>query len=395
MRDIRFFNGFSGAVKLPSMGRPLIKNGRRIGRNILDATGDYEEQVLSVISGRQLHRIDIYPNADYKTGIYKASEAAPGIEPIFYKCENLIPYGKEYWFAIFTSMDKKKNPMQLIVTFGRRNSRKSVIDNVEILGDSPGNGTTRMGGFAWCYDGRKKLVVPTVETMTSVTDHSIVSAGEGLSIDISGNVPQFRVRVDSNAIKCDFSLTKPASGYDTEVLNELKMRLNYQVYNLYYDFDGTLNGREYSGRCYMQKVLLMTPMVPWYWSRFEFKDGSSFVFFKPYFGSRDMNYSLRNKGAFYSAAEDRLYWVYNIDVKHDAMFKNWKITSNGDGYSLTVGAKAYANHGFNFRYGGAFNYNEHMVNISKFDFQTEGRKINVRKLGGGAGIVEDATGLLI
>ena len=60
-----------------------------------------------------------------------------------------------------------------------------------------------------------------------------------------------------------------------------------------------------------------------------------------------------------------------------------------------MGVQAYANHGFNFRYGGAFNYNEHMVNIKKFDFRTEGRKVSIKKLGGGAGIVEDATGLLI
>ena len=395
MKDIRFLNGIRGAVRLPSLDRPLINKGRRIGQNILSATGDYEEQVLKAISSRQLPRIDIYPNAEYKTGIYKTSDAAPNLDPIFYKCENLLPTCKEYWFAIFTATDKKKNPMQLIASFGRRNTKKSVVDNVEIRGESPGDGTIRMGGFVWGYDDRKKLAVPTVETMTTLTDHSIVTSGNGLTIDISGAVPEYRVKVDSEAIKCDFRLKKPSRGYDVEVLNETKMKLNYQVYNLYYDFDGTLNGREYSGRCYLQKVILSTPLVPWYWSRFVFKDGSYFVFFKPYFGSRDVNYSLRNKGAFYSASEDRLFWVHNIDVKHDAKLKNWKITSKGDGYSLNVGVKTYASHGFNFRYGGAFNYNEHMVNVSKFDFRTEGRKISIHKLGGGAGIVEDATGLLI
>lgn len=395
MRDLRFLSDIREAMRLPSMDRPLINKGRRIGRNILDATGDYEEQVMKAISSRQLPHIDIYPNADYKTGIYKVSEPAPNIDPIFYKCENLLPYGKEYWFAIFTSLDKKKNPMQLISSFGRRNSRKSMVDNVEISGSNPGDGTVRTGGFVWCYDGRKKIALPIVETMTSVTDHSIVSAGNGLSIDISGTVPQYRVKVNSETIKCDFRLRKPASGYDTEVLNELKMKLNYQVYNLYYNFDGTLNGQEYSGRCYLQKVLLTTPMVPWYWSRFVFRDGSYFVFFKPYFGSRDLNYSLRNKGAFYSASGDKLHWVYNIDVKHDSRMKNWKITSKGDGYSLTIGAKAYSDHGFNFRYGGIFNYNEHMVNVTKLDFRTEGHKLGLKTLGTGAGIVEDATGLLI
>jgi hypothetical protein len=383
--DIWFLNGIRGAVRSPS--HRILNKGRRIGRNIIEATGDYEEHVFNMIARHQLPRIPVYSNENFKTNIYKASETSPCLDEIFYKQENLIPYGKEYWFAIFTAMNKKK-PMQLIASFGRRNSRKSVVDNVEISGSKP-------GAFVWCYDGKKKLAVPTVETTNTITDRSIVTAGNGISIDISGTAPLYSVKVDSEAIKCDLAVRKPSSGYDVEVLNELKMRLNYQVYNLYYNFDGVLNGKEYSGRCYLQKVILSTPLVPWYWSRFAFRDGSSFVFFKPYFGSRDLNYVLRNKGAFYSASEDKLYWVHNIEVKHDAKMKNWKFTSKGEDYSLNVGVKSYADHGFNFRYGGIFNYNEHMVNVKKFDFRTKDSKINLKKLGIGAGIVEDATGLLI
>jgi len=386
VRDMELLNSIRGAVRLPS--HRIWNKGRRIGRDIIEATGGYEEHVLNMIARHQLPRITVYPNEHFKTGIYRATEPSPSLDEIFYKQENLVPYGKEYWFAIFTAMNKKK-PMQLIASFGRRNSRKSVIDNVEISGNNP-------GGFVWCFDGRKKLAVPTVETTNVITDHSICTAGNGLSIDISGSAPLYRVKVDSDAIKCDLAVSKPSFGYDVEVLNELKMGLNYQVYNLYYNFDGVLNGREYSGRCYLQKVILSTPLVPWYWSRFVFKDGSSFVFFKPYFGSRDLNYALRNKGAFYSASEDKLYWVHDIEVKHDKKMKNWKFTSKGEDYSLNVAVKAYTDHGFNFRYGGIFNYNEHMVNVKKFDFRTAGgSKINMKKLGIGAGIVEDATGLLI
>jgi hypothetical protein len=60
-----------------------------------------------------------------------------------------------------------------------------------------------------------------------------------------------------------------------------------------------------------------------------------------------------------------------------------------------MAVKAYADHGFNFRYGGVFNYNEHMVNVRKFDFKSGDSNISIKKLGSGAGIVEDATGLLI
>ena len=400
MKDIRFLNGIRGAVRLPSFDHRLLKKGRHIGKNILDATGGYEEYVhervsyYTDISRYSLPRISVYSNGNFKTNIYKAAEPSPCLDEIFYKQENLIPYGKEYWFAIFTSMDKKK-PMQLIATFGRRNSRKSVVDNVEIGGQQSADTSLRTGAFVWCYDGKKKLVMPTVETMTDITSNSITSAGNGISIAISGTVPLYNVKVDSEPIKCEFNLRKPSSGFDEEVLNELKMGLNYQVYNLYYNFDGTLNGKEYSGRCYLQKVILSTPLIPWHWGRLVFKDGSFFVFFKPYFGSPELNYPLRNKGIFYSAQHDKLFWVYNIDVQYDAKRVNWKFTSQGEDYYLHVAVKAYANHGFNFRYGGAFNYNEHMVNVKKFDFKMGDVKINMKTLGTGAGIVEDATGLLI
>jgi hypothetical protein len=43
VKDIRFLNGIREAVRLPSLDRPFINKGRRIGRNIIEATGGYEE----------------------------------------------------------------------------------------------------------------------------------------------------------------------------------------------------------------------------------------------------------------------------------------------------------------------------------------------------------------
>lgn len=394
MKDQGFFNSIKQVIRMPSLNNRIFKTGRHIGQNILSARDEYEGLIYRSIPNYSLPHISIYPNSDFKTAIYKTTDDAPSLDDIFYKQENLIPYGKEYWFAIFTSLDNKK-PMQLISTFGRRNSRKSVVDNIEVNGLNSTNGVLGTGSFAWCFDGKKKLFVPTTETKTTISGKSISATGEGLDIAISGTAPLYNVKVNSGPIKCDFNVRKPSSGYDEEVLNEHKMGMNYQVYNLYYDFDGTLNDKEFKGRCYLQKVILSTPMVPWHWGRLVFKDGSFFVFFKPYLGSKDLNYQLRNKGIFYHAGEDRMYGIHNIDVKHDSRMTNWKFACKGDDYSLNVAVKSYANHGFNFRYGGAFNYDEYMVNVKKFDFKTEGRKINLKKLGNGAGIVENASGILI
>lgn len=389
----KLINDLRDSISLSS-----IHNNRIVkrGRHILHSRNDYEDYIYRKISRYSLPKISMfYSNSDYKTSIYKATETSPCLDEIFYKHENLIPYGKEYWFAIFTSLDGK-NPMQLVSAFGRRNSRKSVIDDVEVNGLNPVSGSLNTGSFVWCYDGKKKIAVPTVESKTTPGDRCIVSEGSGLKIDISGTVPEYRVKIDSDKINCDFKLIKPSTGYDEEVLNELKMGLNYQVYNLYYNFEGTLNGKQYAGRCYLQKVILSTPLVPWNWSRLVFKDGSFFVFFKPYIGSKDIHYPFRNKGLFYSAEHDRLFWIYNIDVKCDSRQTTWKFLSDGEDYSLRISVKAYAYHRFSFKHGGTFNYNEFLVNARKFEF-THGSdvKVSLKKMGPGAGMVEDATGILI
>lgn len=380
------------SLKLPSLhnNRIAIK-----GKNIISLRDNYERLLYKKISQYSLPDISmIYSNSKFKTSIYKATEPSPCLDEIFYKHENLIPYGKEYWFAIFTSMDRKK-PMQLVSCFGRRNTRRSIIDDIELNGLNPTSNVLNTGAFTWCYDGRKKLVVPTSEAQTTAAGNSITTISDALKISISGTVPEYHVTIDSSPIKCDFKLKKPASGYDEEILNEIKMGLNYQVYNLYYNFEGTLNGKEHAGRCYLQKVILSTPLVPWNWSRLVFKDGSFFVFFKPYFGSKDINYALRNKGLFYSAAHDRLFWIYNMDVEHDSRFVNWKFRSSSDDYTLNIAVKAYSHHEFNFKSGGTFKYNEFLVNVKKFDFKSHDVNVNIKKLGIGSGMVEDATGLLI
>lgn len=335
-----------------------------------------------------------YSNSDFKTHIYKSDEEAPCIDRILYNYERLIPYGKEYWFAIFSSLDGKK-PMQLVSAFGRRNSRRAAMDDIEVNGVTPESGPLNTGAFAWCYDGRKKLAIPAVETKTSFEPGRVVSAGDKISIDISGTVPAYRVVIDSKKLKCDFNVRKPVSGYDEEILNETKMGLNYQVYNLYYNFDGTLNGSEYSGRCYLQKVILSTPLVPWYWARLVFKDGSFFVFFNPYVGNKDLKYPVRNKGIFYSASHDRLFWVYDMKVEHDLLRSNWRFTSEGKDYSLSLSVKSYAHHRFKFRLGGRFTYDEYMVKANKFDFHSGDVRADIKSLGAGVGMVEEATGILI
>jgi hypothetical protein len=367
------------------------------GKHLIDSRSIYEAQFYERISRYSIPSLSMmYANSKFKTAVYRATEPSPCLDEIFYKYESLIPFGKEYWFAIFTSLDGKK-PMQLVATFGRRNSRRSVIDDLEVSGLNAVDGVLSTGAFVWCYDEKKKIFISPVRAETVANGTSIVSSGDGLEIDISGTVPEYKVEIISDKIKCDFTLTKPASGITEEVLNELKMGLNYQVYNLYYGFKGTLNGKEFNGRCYLQKVILSTPLVPWYWCRVVFKDGSSLVFFKPYFGSKEYNYPLRNKGAFYSAKHDRLFWFQNITVDSDRKNVYWRFRSNGDDYTMDVSIKAYTNHLFSFRSGGFFNYHEYMVNVKKFRFSADGGKIVIthKELGPGAGLFEDATGILI
>jgi len=367
------------------------------GKDLIDPRNYYDALFYDRISRYSIPSLSqMYANSKFKTAIYKVGEPSPCLDEIFYKSESLLPFGKEYWFAIFTSLDGKK-PMQLVATFGRRNTRRTVLADLEVSGLNPVDGVLSTGAFVWCYDDRKKIFVAPVQAETVADGQAIASRGDGLEIKISGTVPEYAVQIKSDEINCDLQLTRPAAGFDEEILNELKMGLNYQVYNLYYNFTGTLNGRDYRGRCYLQKVILSTPLVPWYWCRLVFRDGSFLVFFKPYFGSKEYNYPLRNKGSFYSAKHDRLFWFQNITVDSDRKNVYWRFRSTGDDYALDVSIKAYANHLFSFRSGGFFNYHEYMVNVKKFRFSADGGKIALthKELGPGAGLFEDATGILI
>jgi hypothetical protein len=388
----RSLQGLRDSVWLQSVHRDNIVQK---GRDLLDSGSSYEAMFYDKISRYSFPSISqVYANSQYKTRIYRADEESPCLDEILYKHESLIPYGKEYWFAIFTSLDGRK-PMQLVSCFGRRNSRRSIVNDIEVNGLNPTGAELSTGAFAWGYDGKKKLLVEPVVARTVADGKSITTTGEGLDFVISGTVPQYRVKIDSKPITCDFTLNKPSSGYDEEVLNELKMGLNYQVYNLYYNFTGTLNGEEHSGRCYLQKVILSTPMVPWNWCRLVFKDGSFLVFFKPYFGSKEFNYPLRNKGCLYSAKHDRLFWFYNIDVTSDAKGNNWRFRCTEPEYSLDLSVHSYGHHVFSFRYGGTFSYNEYLVTVKKFSFESGDVVLCYKDTGAGAGMVEDATGILI
>lgn len=380
------------SIRLPEINTDLIVDK---SRSLISQSSYYEALFYNKISRYSIPSIStIYANSKFKTAIYKAGEESPCLDEIFYKFENLIPYGKEYWFAIFTSTDGKK-PMQLVSCFGRRNSRRSVIDDVEVSGLNPsGNELSTVVGV-WCFDGKKKLYANTVESKTITGNQSITSAGKGLSMTMSGTVPEYRVQMESEEITCDFKLTKPASGYDVEVLNELKMGLNYQVYNLYYDFEGTLNGKEHQGRCYLQKVILSTPMPSWNWCRLIFKDGSFLVFFKPYIGSKELNYVLRNRGWFYSAKHDRIVWFSNIDVHHDKKQVNWRFKCCTEGCSFDVSVRAYADHCPTFRGAGAFDYHEFMVSVKKFSLKAGDVNVTLKDTGAGAGMVEDGRGIWI
>ncbi|CAJ36021.1 hypothetical protein [Methanocella arvoryzae] len=380
------------SIRLPEISMDMIIDK---SRHLISQSSYYEALFYNKIFSYSIPSIsEMYANSKFKTAIYRADEESPCLDEIFYKFENLIPYGKEYWFAIFTSTDGKK-PMQLVSCFGRRNSRRSVIDNVEVSGLNPrGNELNTVVG-AWCFDGKRKVYANTVESKTITGKESITSAGNGLSMTMSGTVPEYRVTIDSKEITCDFKLMKPKSGYDVEVLNELKMGLNYQVYNLYYDFEGTLNGKKHKGRCYLQKVILSTPMPSWNWCRIVFKDGSFLVFFKPYIGVKELNYTIRNRGWFYSAKHDRIIWFNNIDVYYDKKQVNWRFKCNTESCSFDISVKAYADHCPTFRGAGAFDYHEFMVSVKKFKFVSGDVVVSMKDTGPGAGMVEDGRGIWI
>jgi hypothetical protein len=342
-------------------------------------------------------------------------------DDMFFRFESLPPLGKEYWFMLFSST-QKDSKQQLIVTAGRGvggytvnharadslGARFSAFSSLNALKNltAPVSPTEKKAAaVVWAYDTKKRVYIdgPSVTRANNASKgkaNSLAIEGKNSRVELTGAYPRYKLTVrQAGKTVASLSLRKPKKGKAVEIADMFRVPglpgLGIGIVNLYFDFSGTLHGKPFTGACYVQKVVCVTPFAPWNWVRVRFRDGSTLEFFVPRVELGELKIPLER-------------WARVTDAKtgRTAEFSNFKLQQIGKGATrrlvlsnkagtLFCEMSAYAVQPFRFAALGTFAYDEYLVQVRDFRAKTPGGWRSMDDLKGGVGIFEDATGYLL
>ncbi|MFH1750111.1 MAG: hypothetical protein ABH863_00360, partial [Candidatus Micrarchaeota archaeon] len=243
-------------------------------------------------SKRQLMRIDSFQKSTSKRAIYLLErnfsrlseymgfEKYFAADEFFFDFAALPPLGKEYWFLHFTD---PKTKTQMVATFGRAQSEMD-INRLRIKGRVDELGM-ECAAVIWVFDSKKKVLLNSrqhIRLEKGSVQNSLGFSSKEAEFDFHGKYPKYELDYRRGKHQIHLKLTKSPKGKPFEILNSFSPTIGMGLANLYFDFEGTLLGRPISGKCYVQKVILTSPFIPWNWGRFYFKDGGIFEFFTVY-----------------------------------------------------------------------------------------------------------------
>lgn len=308
----------------------------------------------------------------------KKEKSEKHIDDMFYSFEELPPFGKEYWFLKFVSTEENDD-RQLLSMFGKSNGEMKV--NSTFVGGENGYLAS------WFFDNGKTVFENGCRISTG---EKTVKAENGSSSAVfSGpfGKQNFKLKEGKRLI-ADLELNPDENMEQGFAFKSFfKLFAGFSLINLYLDAEGELNGKPFKGKTYAQKVIVIGPMVPWYWGRIVFENGSIFTYHLPKVDLRYLNVPLLKKLNFFDAETGKVHSFDGLQVEKTS--KGFKIGNNGDEVSAEI--ETYCSHDFLFEKTGSFNYNEYLGKIT--DIRIQG--IDENKLGQGKGVVEEASGYTI
>ena len=320
----------------------------------------------------------------------KTKKSAQEIDPMFFCFEDLPPTGKEYWFMKFVSTEHK-DKRQVLAMFGDGSGcikiNKKKIKCKEKKRKRDGYMTV------WSYDNKKNLILDG-ESSISIEPNNISASNKQDKINYSGKFPNYSFNLfKGNKEIANFKITKPKNNSNSfEFGSHFKSFAGFALINLYFDFTGTLNGREFAGKCYIQKVVVVGPFIPWYWGRIVFSNGSILTYFEPRIEISMLNHKISSELKFYDNTKDKKYIFKDLTInKFGKKNPRWIITANKG--KIFVSLKSYSSHKFIFEKIGRFTYLEYLSEVT--DIFMEGCDINTNKLDSGFGLIEDAGGYVL
>ncbi len=331
-------------------------------------------------------------NSRYKSLIElkKTKNSTHEIDPMFFCFEDLPPTGKEYWFMKFVST-KPKDERQLLAMFG--DSSETIRINKKKVKCRKHEGKRNGYMTAWSYDNKKDLMLNGESLISMNPDKVIVSNKQG-KINYKGKFPKYFLNISKNNKELvNLKLTKPKDKSDYFGFgNYFKSFVGYSLINLYFDFTGTLNKKKFSGKGYVQKVVVIGPFIPWNWGRIVFSNGSILSYFEIKIQISKFNHKLQSTFEFYDSTKNKRYIFKDLTIKRFGK-KNprWIITANKG--KIFISLKSYSSHKFTFKKVGFFTYSEYLSEV--VDIFMEDCDVDVSKLGSGFGLIEDTSGYVL
>jgi hypothetical protein len=317
-----------------------------------------------------------------------------GIDDLLFSFEELPLFGKEYWFMKFTSNDGSRR--QFFLMFGRSAGDIEVndkyIENSRIIDNK-----TEGYCISWAYDEIQINITDDLGIIQA-KDEKVTCSTRDIQAEFYGSFPKYMLEISNDGKKiCCLDIKEPADdNYDCELSEDFKSLFGYRLANLYFDFEGMLFDKDFSGKCYAQKVIVVGPFIPWKWSRIVFRNGSILTYYIPNIEIGGVEYNIHNSMDFYDAETKKMHHFKKAKVheypskKGD---KRWIITAEeGKVFMVT---KSYCKESFSFINNFNFNYIENLVEVVDFQIEIEDKVITLDETGSGLGMVEDTSGFVI
>lgn len=321
-------------------------------------------------------------------------ETKRGIDDLLFSFEELPLFGKEYWFMKFTANDGSRR--QFFLTFGRSAGDIEVngkyVENSRIIDDK-----TEVYCVSWAYDEIQRGLTNDIGVI-EVKDDRVTCISKDMKAEFYGSFPKYVLDISNNGEKiCCLDIKEPVdNNYNSEVDEQFKGLFGYRLANLYFDFKGVLFEKEFSGKCYAQKVIVVGPFIPWKWSRIIFRNGSILTYYIPNIEIRGVEYNIYNSLDFYDAETGKMHRFKKAKVNEYPSKKGdkrWVITAE-EGRVFMV-TKSYCKESFSFTNNFNFRYIENLVEVADLQVETEDRIITLQETGSGLGMVEDTSGFVI
>ncbi len=262
-------------------------------------------------------------------------------DDIFKTTQRVLKPGAWYWsFWLFfmKNPDANKPPLQLMILWSTKYERKLSCNDYEFyeksLKKTDENKTTHKGMVAaWFFDGEKMHHNFILEKTYIVKDYKRKTMFIGEDIVFRKKENLLEVEINKKNFSAKFESYVPENGTEYKA----KVGEGTTLHNLftfriarfdYLDLKAKINNKELLGSSYFQDVVVDSPVGPWYWGYFHFKDKSILSYFYVYFGNslfKQNPFKIKKQKAwlpvdtncyYYYAPEDKIYrFPDNLKVK--------------------------------------------------------------------------------